>query len=349
MLFGDLSTDSIVLTDADIANGYVEAIAESSATLTLTPTVTAIKDGEELKTECAGYTHTFEDSFDVTFMVGLHYSNRYITFYPSGIACGADSIAITSSIDPEKTEILWLEDAVNLEYTNEDVITYTLYLSNENGDVLSNEVTVTVDTSVTAPNYQYNFNSVNPGNICVTYNDDGTVNIYIDTDFSSDSEEVYYQITLGDIRYTSREPLARIENIPNEGYALHYDVCVDIDGVQYSIYHTTPSGVANEEYFYLETSFDNNVLSMSVDKELINADLNTVRIVSSLGEEIILSEDDFVYNEEYGTYDVSVQFAEYAEEATVYLMANPYSEGIENIDGYLGNERKIFELTVYQP
>ena len=347
ILFGDSSTDKIILTDEDIAEGYVRINMETSATLTVTPTVIAIKDGAEIRTECQGYTHTFEETFDVDVMVGLY--AKTVTFYPTGIACGANCINVTSSLDPETAEVLWLEEAAQIWYSVSAVTTYTLYLSNDNGDILSNEVSVTVDTSVATPEAEYLMNYKNPGDVHITYNDDGTINVYIQTDFTSESEDVYYQITLGGIRYTSRESVARIENIPDESYTLSYDVCMDVDGQQYSIFNVIPSGMVNEEYMYIDSEFADNVLKLQFYKESMYIDLNTVKLVSSAGEEILLTESDFTYNDVYGTYDVVVELSEYAEEVTVYMMANPYYDESAGIENCIGNTRKMFETTVNLP
>ena len=78
-------------------------------------------------------------------------------------------------------------------------------------------------------------------------------------------------------------------------------------------------------------------------------DLNTVKLVSSAGEEILLAESDFTYNDVYGTYDVVVELSEYAEEVTVYMMANPYYDESAGIENCIGNTRKMFETTVNLP
>jgi hypothetical protein len=215
--------------------------------------------------------------------------------------------------------------------------------------VLSNTVEITVDTSIEKPDPQYNFIYYNPSDVTVTYNEDGTVNMYIPTQFESDDESVYYQITYGERRYISREAIARIENIPDESYPLTYDVCVDIDGAQYSIYRVSPSGAANESWVYFNNELNGNTLTLSFDKDLLFLDLNSVKLVSDKGEEMLLSEGDFVYNDEYGEYEITVEFATAPEQVTVSFMANPFYGDFDTIDGYAGNVRKIFEETVYQP
>ena len=346
LLFGDMTSDKLTLSEEDMARGYVRAAMQTSDTVTVTPTVTVYGEGETV-TECDGYTETFDETFSVDVLVSL--TDRALSFYPIGITGGAEYMSITSSAAPDSPESLWLEGAINVWYETEEVITYTMYLTNEEGEMLSDKVELTVDTSVTAPKPDYNFVYYNPGEITVTYNDDGTVNMYIPTQFESEDESVYYQITYGGNRYVSREPIARIEYVEDESYPITYDVCVDIDGVQYSIYRVTPSGSANESWLYFDRYLEGNTLTLSFDKELLFLDLDSLRLVSDTGEEILLSESDFTYNEEYGNHEVTVEFAEIPESVVIYFMANPYYNEQESIDGCVGNVRKTFEETVYQP
>jgi hypothetical protein len=347
VLFGDASTARLVLAGEDIAKGYAELTMGSSATLTVTPTVVADSNGEMLRTVCEAYTHTFAQTFAVETMVGLY--DGAVTFYPIGITCGAEYVSVTSSEAPGTAELVWLEDVIRLWYTTEDVITYSMHLSDDTGAVLSNTVTVTVDTSIVPPSTGYHMQTPNPGDVCITYNDDGTVNLYIQTKFESERAELYYQISLDSIRYVSRDPLARIEHIPDQSYALQYDVCMDINGVQYSIFSVSPSGMVNEAYFYLEYILENNALSLQIYKEAMHADMNSVRLVSSGGEEILLTEADFVYNDMSGSYDYEVEFSKQTDAVVISMMANPYYEGLESIDSYIGNTRKLWEVTAYQP
>ena len=343
--FGDLSLDRIVLTPVDIERGYVELWMEASASLTVTPSVIAMDNGEDVKTVCAEYTHIFEETFQAEVMVGLY--EQVITVYPVAITGGAERISVTSSLAPDTPELVWLEDAVNLWYDTAGVITYTMYLSNDDGDILSNVVTVTVDTAVTKPTVDFGMNYKNPGDVCITYNDDGSINLYIQTDFEAQSEDLYYQITVGGVRYTSREPLARIEHIPDQSYSLTYDVCIDVNGVPYSIYRVTPSGMLNEPYFYWQGFLQEKAVLLQLYKDAMYLDLSSVRLVSSQGEEILLGEADFVYNAVTDSYDLEIELSEYAEEATVFLVANPYYEGLEQIS-YIGNVGKIIEITLTQ-
>lgn len=340
------SKSGVVATQQDIASGYVIAEAKDSDTVRVTPVVTVQKGGEEIETVCESYTHTFTQTLAVQAMVGLH--SEMITFYPTGIACGAEYLCITSSADPSSPTIVAFEGVVELWYNTADVITYTLYLSDENGEAFSNEVSLTLDTSVVAPEKQYHIYCVNPGDVGITYNDDGTVNLYIATQFETEHADVYYQVTLGDMCYTSRDAVLRVERVPDQSYTLRYDVCVEIDGVTYSIYHQTPSGAINESYWYMDGSFTDNVVTLQLYKDLHHIDLDSVRLISESGEEIALSQTDFTYNEEYDTYDVTVTLAHSAAHVVVQLYGNPCYAGLEGVEDPLGNTRKLLEYTLEQ-
>ena len=234
-------------------------------------------------------------------------------------------------------------------YDAQGVITYTLYFTNENGDKLSNEVSFTVDTSIPNPEAEYNFYFYNTGDIGVTYNEDGTVNIYIPTGFSSENEDVYYQILLGSMRYSSREPLAKFEHIPNTNYPLRYDICIDIDGVEYSFLSQTPSGTVNEPNFYVYGEWVDNTLLLQLEKELLYMDLDTARLVFANGEELTLTEADFTYNEENDSYDITVTTSAEVAWVKVEILANPnYADFLDTVS-YIGDIRTQFEATVERP
>lgn len=351
MASGQLEIGKITLTKADIEKGYVKAVVESSDALTITPIVTA-RGVEYVQTECNSYIHTFDKTLFVDSMVCLSNYNEAVMFYLSGITNGADSVHITASNDPGESEVMWLDNngIIQLWYETYEEITYTLYLTNDNGDKLSDEVTVTVDTSVVVPEADYYLAGTNPSEIGITYNDDGTINMYIPTQFEADMDELYYQITIGDIRYTSRDKIARIEGIPNIPYAVIYDVCIDIDGKTYSIFNTVPSGMANEEYSYFDANLVDNVLTLQVyENERMHVDMNSIVIqLDSAGEEIILSEEDFVYNAETYTYDVVLELDYSYQYVVVKVSANPYYDGLIGIDDYKGSPMKMFDEIVYQ-
>ena len=70
LLFGDMTSENVTLSERDLERGYVSATMDSSDTVTVTPTVT-IHGDEDILFECDSYTHTFEKTLYVDFMICL--------------------------------------------------------------------------------------------------------------------------------------------------------------------------------------------------------------------------------------------------------------------------------------
>ena len=113
-------------------------------------------------------------------------------------------------------------------------------------------------------------------------------------------------------------------------------------------YGNVYSGWEYGYYNVREFSLTEKTLSLQLYKEAQYLDLNNVVLISENGEEIVLTEADFAYNEEYGTYDVVAQFEQVPAYVTVRVMGNPYHDGLEDVENYVGNTRKWLETTVYQ-
>jgi hypothetical protein len=174
----------------------------------------------------------------------------------------------------------------------------------------------------------------------ITYNDDGTINVYIQTNFSAEDERLYYQVTLENMRFKSRDAIFVAEGLPNKSYALIYNICYDENGIQYSIEEISVSGMVNETYAenFISAELSENVVSITVDPYNVNAvDLNSIRAVTSFGEEITLSQTDFLYDEETGEYVCNVQLLNDFEWVTVYVSCKPFENNMDGIDNYVGN------------
>lgn len=349
--YGDSTENDLVLTDTDLENGYATTYMYSSNSLTITPYVTTLKNGEQKETECAKYEQVFDSTLFVETKIGLTaaYSYKSVTFYPTGITNGAQNLMVISSEDPSTPELLWLGSELFIEYSSETEVTYTLYFANDEGDALSNEITVTLDTSVIAPDVDYTFNPVNTGDVGITYNDDGTINAYLNTNFACENEDIYYQVTLGRFRYKTREAIARIEGIPDETYPLIFDICFYVNGQQYSFYRTSLSGVVNEASVesYINSAIGGNSLSLqfySIND--IYLDFNNLKAVSSTGEEIILSESMFTFDDINSTHELTIEFTQAFEYVTLYVVANPNYLDVKDIPNYSGNIRKTFEVVI---
>ena len=349
--YGDSTENDLILTDTDLENGYATTYMYSSNSLTITPYVTTLKNGEQKETECAKYEQVFNSTLFVETKIGLTaaYSYKSITFYPTGITNGAQNLMVISSEDPSTPELLWLGSELFIEYSSETEVTYTLYFANDEGDALSNEITITLDTSVIAQDVDYTFNPVNTGDVGITYNDDGTINAYLNTNFACENEDIYYQVTLGRFRYKTREAIARIEGIPDETYPLIFDLCFDVNGQQYSFYRTSLSGVVNEasvESYITSTISDNSLSLQLYSINDIYLDFNNLKAVSSTGEEIILSESMFTFDDINSIHELTIEFTQAFEYVTLYVVANPNYLDVKDIPNYSGNIRKTFEVVI---
>ncbi len=141
--------------------------------------------------------------------------------------------------------------------------------------------TFVVSKSLAKENYvSPTTNSVNPYDAVVTYNSDGTINIYRNMMFSSSSPNIYYNARLvwSDEESASDDVIVKyydiigtdkyaiIENIPNRIYSFVYDYLFDYNGVTYLMYEETPSGTIyiKDENFYAEVSRDGISTNLSI-------------------------------------------------------------------------------------
>lgn len=165
--------------------------------------------------------------------------------------------------------------------TAQDSISYTYYLSNLNAEPIGSENNITVDISIDPSNYTslYEFSYSNPGDVVVTYNDDGTMNLYNYTNFSTTDDSIYYTIkytndTIGEIeiKYTSK--VAKLEDTPYGNYYISYNVYKEINGIAYLIYEVTPSGGIELYSNTIENAItiDGNVISFSFSKYMYTFD-----------------------------------------------------------------------------
>ncbi len=331
---------SAFATQTDILKGYVTVqVPEQVSSLVIQPIVKVAYGNNDFirAVLCEPYAYTPETAFEIETIVDLSDSYaRYVRFYPKAITNGATHIYISSTEDTEGIlEYLYSEHMVSLE--SDSIITYTLYLANENGEALSEEYTVTVDASITNTS-DYIFDYKNPSDVGITYNDDGTINAYIQTNFESSDQEIYYIIVLdGRYIYKSTSSIAEIVGLPNESLSINYYVCKEIDGVSYGFMRVHPSGAINESSLYgISGAFNDNTVEIKLGYTDIAYDLSSVRAVSSSGEEILLTESDFTDDTENSCYRVTLTFSEATEIVTLYIALNENISGLEllGLDSY---------------
>lgn len=130
--------------------------------------------------------------------------------------------------------------------TSASIKEYSYYLSNIDGTAIENETTISIDyTEVTG---EYNFNYINPSDAVVTYNDDGTINIYLGTTFETNDPNIYYSVVYTnfetgqtkEIYYTTS--VAKYENAPFADYGISYYVYKKVNDIEHILKEIYVSG-----------------------------------------------------------------------------------------------------------
>jgi hypothetical protein len=187
----------------------------------------------------------------------------------------------------------------------------------------------------------------------MTYNSDGSVNLYIKTDFSSEDSELYYQISLQylDVEYKSRDQIARILNIPYTPTSIEYRVCKDYMGVQYVYMEIIPSGMLAENGLETTNRVSGNIsennVSLVFDELESIFDYSNIRVVNNTtGEEIILTKEDLTFNESEYSSTAEVVFKGTAESVTIYVRENPHFAFLDSIDDLVGDKFLMKTVTI---
>ena len=79
---------------------------------------------------------------------------------------------------------------------------------------------------------------------------------------------------------------------------------------------------------------------------LMYFDLSNIKIVSSTGEEIVLTESDLDYDSENKVHSTTVTFNETVEYVTIHMNANPSYGMLKDVENYKGSLTKTYEITV---
>jgi hypothetical protein len=205
----------------------------------------------------------------------------------------------------------------NYHYLTVEKPTYNVYykLVSESAEVLCQTESFVFDSSFTSTYDVFNYK--NPGEVTVTYNQDGTMNVYVLTDFASTDPNVYYEIILGDSVYKFKEPLAKIENIPLDSYALQYRVCVDdANGIKYVLTSISVSGTVDMPYLPVHLTPTGGGLTIDIS---YNYDLIGDTLWLSINGEtpIIVDKSAFVYDENTYSYTYTVEYSDNITAATL--------------------------------
>ena len=201
--------------------------------------------------------YVFEKSFKINDF-SIDYQNGYALVDIELNAPETYELRYYTSLNSEP-QYLYASDASYIDFPDGET-TYYFYMIDEEGNVVSEVKEYKVNTIESIP---YTFQYSNPSEITVTYNDNGTVNAYMDTHFSCEDEDVYYEIKLTDyaysnVSYISQNRYASIEEYMDyNGRGVTFKVFKEIDGIKHCFMVVTPSGtlepnntMMNYEYFF---------------------------------------------------------------------------------------------------
>lgn len=170
------------------------------------------------------------------------------------------------------------------------------YIVDDNQNIISeiSEISIPVEKV----EGEYSFIGVNPGDILKTYNEDGTINLYIDTQFETEDPDISYVIYMNDSndkQYEAefRSYVASFESLPENNYYLRYYVYKQVDDVKYVLGYTHPSGgVEDISDFVVSCTLDDaNVLRIILYNNIIY-DLNNFKLILDGETEIVITESN---------------------------------------------------------
>ena len=347
--YGDGTNQTVTIDEECLIDKRVRVLVSGNTSISVTP-ILILNDGED-SIEFAKYEHTFTENLNAEVVVGL--SQKAINFQLKALLNGATHAEIVDESTGATiySEQLW-GSIITYYYTigSTPQPTYTLYLTDEFGQRLSNGYSITFNSEY-ANDTPYSFNYKNPGEVGITYNDDGTINVYIQTDFSCDNANLFYMVSLDDLHFKSTEPIFSAIGIPNKSYALTYDVCVEVDGIIYSINNIVPSGMVNEyglSSFIFANAVQNGILLEIYSHQAQSVDFSSVRIVISNGQEFTVNENDWVLDSINDVYTCTIEIPNEFEFFDVYATIGPNKDRMENITEYQGSLDAEFTERIYK-
>lgn len=342
---------TVDIEDNDFISGFVIVEMESSQKFSV------IESHKEENTKflnqreaISNYELSFDNTLTTDFWINVESATA--AFVPKSMAENARYIKIVNSLGEETLEELYVgrfKYYINHQPDADSV--YTVILLDENESPVSSEIQINAPK---APEYgDFVFNYKNPNQTGMTYNSDGSVNLYIKTDFSSEDSELYYQISLQylDVEYKSRDQIARILNIPYTPTPIEYRVCKDYMGVQYVYREIIPSGMLAENELETTNRVSGNIsennVSLVFDELESIFDYSNIRVVNNTtGEEIILTKEDLTFNESEYSSTAEVVFKEAAESVTIYVRGNPHFAFLDSIDDLVGDKFLMKTVTI---
>ena len=303
-------------------------------------------DGEGRVYEGDGFCFSPENKLEVEALVNLDNYYGEIICFVKALTDDDTMISVTSSLDGEERVEYIGGSQLHLWYTERGVATYTMYLTNEAGDLLSNLVELTVDTTQRDLSFDFNMNYHNPDDLGLSFNPDGSMNVYVDTGFECEDMTVGYYVAVGQYFYRGRENTAIIRNIPSGYHGYSHYVYAEIEGVKYVVGFSSPSGSITPSIADIGCSFDESRVEITLPSDG-SVYLDTVRLVTSDGREMLLVAESFVLDEDTGRYVTTFDLGTLPEELVICVTAERDGAKLDFLDEYDGSLVTEEKITFY--
>ena len=244
--------ETVILPKANEGLSVAVVIPAGVTEFTLQPTLfLSTQTGQEwqLELQSQAYTAAYQislaqttvgvaDQYDGTRMLSLNFHAHL----PENAV-----IEVKNPLD----SVVEAYDGIYYETFPTDGGEYSYQAKDADGNILTEAQFTTVTLPENLPTtMDYTFNYLNSGNILETYNDDGTINLYGDFNFSTENENIYYEIVFsGGPIYRSRQRGLVLEGIENQEYGVVYSVIFEQDGVRYELMNTPVSGTTGQAIY----------------------------------------------------------------------------------------------------
>ena len=221
------------------------------------------KNSHSLSSQATSYTMNYEfevtktiaDSFSATttLPIDLYFNYRLPTSYSISIKDEANAVDITTGLaESYYLNTITPSSDINLvvqpldESSNPVLQATTIHISSEEAKSIFEST-------------RYSLYAVNPGDALITYNDDGTINMYRKTNFSCEDTRISLNAFIYETSSTGEDGKTTyqnghdsiesngysiIEDIPSNMYIFNYYIYLDYENVRYISFMEYPSGTA---------------------------------------------------------------------------------------------------------
>lgn len=228
----------------------------------------------------------FNTSYNVDYGDAIHapvylyfdgFLNDGDTYSVRVISTDGGEVASRTGLTLSDKPVVFTDLSVDAEYT------FMIYLTAGEEEIPAGEITKTLSVPEYSDLPSWFCLSSNPGDVFITYNEDGTSNVFIYMNVQETAYDMYYKVYLVDTTYedesvfyecTGKDNVAIFNNVPAGRYSLKYGVMINDNGTCYSAYDMQwPSGTLtlglNENGYYPEscgsTSYDTSTGELSVN------------------------------------------------------------------------------------